>query len=74
MKRPRRLAVLAAFCGTVALAGWIGAGVAGLGSLGIESAGAPIEVSRAASATARAGHVHASRTTALGMNGTETSG
>ena len=69
MKRPRRLAVLAALCGTVALAGWVGAGLAGLGSLGIESTGAPIEVSRAASATARADHVDASRATALGEHG-----
>ena len=38
MKSPRRLAVLAALCGTVALAGWVAAGLAGLGSLGIESA------------------------------------
>ena len=65
MKRPRRLAVLAAF-GTGALAGWVGAGFAGLGSLGIESTGAPIEVT---SATARAEHVDALRTTALGEHG-----
>ena len=65
MKRPRRLAVLAAF-GTGALAGWVGAGLAGLGSLGIESTGAPIEVT---SATARAEHVDAPRTTALGEHG-----
>src|SRR5262249_14585512 len=63
MKRPRRLAVLAALCGTVALAGWVGAGLAGLGSLGIESTGAPVEVSGATSATAR---VDAPRATALG--------
>ena len=66
MKRPRRLAVLAALCGTVALAGWVGAGLAGLGSLGIESTGAPIEVT---SATARAEHVDAPRATALGEHG-----
>ncbi|MGA8695789.1 MAG: hypothetical protein WB689_18480, partial [Xanthobacteraceae bacterium] len=65
MKRPRRLTVLAAF-GTGALAGWVGAGFAGLGSLGIESTGAPIEVT---SATARAEHVDALRTTALGEHG-----
>ena len=64
MKRPRRLAVLAALCGTVALAGLVGAGLARLGSLGIESTGTPIEVSRATSATARAEHVDAP--TALG--------
>ena len=63
MKRLRGLAVLAALCGTVVLAGWVGAGLAGLGSLGVESSGAPIEVT---SATARAEHVDA---TALGEHG-----
>ena len=53
MRSLRRLAVLAALCGTVALAGWVAAGLAGLGSPGIESIGAPIEVSRATSATPR---------------------
>jgi hypothetical protein len=66
VKRPRRLAVLAALCGTVALAGLVGAGLASLGSLGIESTGTPIKVSRATSATARAEHVDAPRATALG--------
>jgi len=61
----RRLAVLAAF-GMGALGGWVGAGLAGLGSLGIESTGAPIEVSRATSTTARAEDVDAPRATALG--------
>src|SRR6516165_9027278 len=61
----RRLAVLAAF-GMGALGGWVGAGLAGLGSLGIESTGAPIEVSRATSTTARAEDVDAARATALG--------
>ena len=37
MKNPRRLAALAALCGTVALAGWVAAELAGLGSSGIES-------------------------------------
>ena len=69
MKRPRRLTVLAALCGTVALAGWVGAGLAGLGSLGIESTGAPIEVSRATSATSRTEHVDAPRATAPGEHG-----
>ena len=67
MKRPRRLAVLAALYGTVALAGWVGAGLAGLGSLGIESTGAPI--SRAISTTARVEHVDAPRATAPGEHG-----
>ena len=69
MKRPRRLFVLAALCGTVALAGWVGARLAGLGSLGIESTGAPIEVSRGTSAPASAEHVDASRATAPGEEG-----
>ena len=66
MKRPRRLAVLAALCGTLGLASWVGAGLAGLGSLGIENTGAPIEVSRATSGDARAEHVDAPRATAPG--------
>ena len=66
MKNPRRLAVLAALCGTVVLAGWV---AAGLGSPGIESTRAPIEVSRATSATARAEHVDAPQATALGEDG-----
>jgi len=51
-------------CGTVALASWVGAELAGFGLLGTESAGAPIEVSRATSATTRAEHVDAPRATA----------
>jgi hypothetical protein len=69
VKRSRRLAVLAALCGTVALAGWIGAVPDGLSLLGIQSDGAPIEVSRATSATARAEHVDAPRATALDEHG-----
>ncbi|MGA8697608.1 MAG: peptidase M15 [Xanthobacteraceae bacterium] len=69
MKRPRRLVVLAALCGTVALAAWVEAGLAGLGLLGIETARAPIEDSRATSGTARAEHVDAPRATALGEHG-----
>jgi hypothetical protein len=69
VKRPRRLAVLPALCGTVALAGWIGAVPAGLSLLGIQSDGPPIEVSRATSATARAEHVDAPRATALDEHG-----
>ena len=40
---PRRLAVGGALCGTVVLAGWVAASLAGLGSLSIENTGAPIE-------------------------------
>ena len=69
MKNPRRLAALAALCGTVALVGWAAAGLAGLGSPGIERTGAPIEVSRATSATPRAEHVDAPQATAPGEDG-----
>jgi hypothetical protein len=69
VKRPRRLAVLAVLCGTVALTGWVGAELAGFGSLGIESTGAPMEVGAATSATARAEHVDAPRATTPGKHG-----
>jgi hypothetical protein len=69
VKRLRRLAVLAALYGTVAFAGWVGAGLAGLRLLGIENTGAPSEVSRATSATARAEHVDAPRAAARGEHG-----
>jgi hypothetical protein len=68
VKSPRRFAALAALCGAIALGGWVAAGSAGLGSLGIESSGPPIEVSRA-SATARADHVDAPQATAIGREG-----
>ena len=65
MKSPRRLAVFTALCGV--LAGWVAAGLAGLGSPGIESTGAPIEISRATSVTARAAeYVDAPQAPALG--------
>jgi hypothetical protein len=69
VKRPRRFAVLVALCGTVALACWLGAVPAGRGLLGIESDGAPSEVSRATSTAARAEHVDAPRATALHEHG-----
>ena len=69
MKSPRRLAVLAALCGTVVLAGWVAAGLAGRGKPGMENTGAPIEDSRATSVTARAEHVDAPQATALGEDG-----
>jgi hypothetical protein len=64
---PRRFAtVAAAFCGTVVLAGWVVAWLAGIGSAGIENAGAvPIEVRRAASLTADAGLADAPQATAV---------
>ena len=69
MKSPLRLAVLAALCGTVVLAGWVAGGLADLGLPGTENTGAPIEDSRATSVTARAEHVDASQATALGEDG-----
>ncbi len=67
MKRLRRLTVLATLYGTVALASWVGTGLAGL--IGIESTEVPIKVSRATSATARAEHVDAPRAAARGEHG-----
>lgn len=71
MKRPQRLAGLAALCGTVALAGWVGARLGGLGSLGVESTGGSIEVT---SATPRAEHVDEPGATALGEYGVSGAG
>jgi hypothetical protein len=65
MKISWRLAVLAALCGTVALAGWVAAGLADSHSLGTEGIGTPREVSRTTAATVRAEHVDAPRATAL---------
>ena len=74
MNRPRRFAVLAAFCGTVALAGWIGAERARVGSSGIQNAGSPIAVSRATSVTGPAAHVDATPATALAEHGVAAAG
>jgi hypothetical protein len=60
VKRPQRPGVLAALCGMVALAGWVGAVLAGLGSLGIKSTGVVIELSRT-TWTVRAEQVDAPR-------------
>jgi hypothetical protein len=68
VKKLRRLAVLAALYGTVALASCVVAGLAGLGPLGIESTKAR-KVGRATSAAARAEHVDASRATTSGGRG-----
>ena len=46
---PRLVVASAALCGTVVLAGWVAAGLAGVGSPGIEYARTPIADSRAAS-------------------------
>jgi hypothetical protein len=65
---PRRIAtVAAALCGTVVLAGWVVAGLAGFGSAGIENTGAvPIEDRRAPSLTADAELADAPQATAMG--------
>src|SRR5258705_13023997 len=64
---PRRFATVApALCGTVVLAGWIVAWLAGFGSAGIENTGAvPIE-NRAASLTANAELADKSQAIAMG--------
>jgi hypothetical protein len=67
VKSLRRLAVVAALCGSVALAAWFAAGLAGLLSLG--GTGARIEVSRPTSAAARAEYVDASQGIVVGENG-----
>jgi hypothetical protein len=69
MKSPRRLAVLAVLCGTVVLAGWVAARLAGRGSPGMENAAAPIEDSRATSVIVRAEPVAAPQATAPGEDG-----
>jgi hypothetical protein len=69
MKSPRRLAVLAVLCGTVVLAGWVAAGLAGRGSPGMENSGAPVEDSGATSVVARTEPVDAPQATALGEEG-----
>jgi hypothetical protein len=65
---PRRFAtVAAALCGTVVLAGWVVAWLAGFGSAGIENTGAvPVEDHRAPSLIADAGPANASQATAMG--------
>jgi hypothetical protein len=65
---PRRSAkVAAALCGTVVLAGWVVAWLAGFGSAGIENTGAvPTEDRRAPSLTANAELADAPQATAMG--------
>ncbi len=65
----RRFAVVGALGGTVVLAGWVAVSLAGLGSLGIEGAGAPIEDTRAASVTSGAEHADAPPATAIDEDG-----
>ena len=63
---PRQFATVAAeLCGSVVLAGWVVASFAGLGSVGIENAGAiSIEDRRAPSLAADAEFANAPRATA----------
>src|SRR5947207_9082647 len=65
---PRRFATVAAVsCGTVVLAGWVVASIAGFGSAGIEiTAAVPIEDRRAPSLTADAELAVAPPATAMG--------
>jgi hypothetical protein len=64
--RQRRFVILAALCGTVVLAGWVVAGLAGVGSPGSETTDeAPIEDRRATSLTADAEPVNARQATAI---------
>ncbi len=65
---PRRFATVApAFCGSLVLAGWIVAWLAGFGSAGIENTGAvPIKDRRASSLTADAELAVAPQATAMG--------
>ena len=65
---PRRFAqVTTALCGTVGLAGWVVASLAGFGSAGIENTGAlPIEDPRTPSLTADAEFADAPQATAMG--------
>ena len=69
MKSPHGFAVLAALCAAVVLAGWAAVGLAGLGSPGIDSTGALIEVDREISAIAGVGHVAAPQATPLDKDG-----
>jgi hypothetical protein len=64
---PQRSAKVAALCGTVVLAGWVVAWLAGFGSAGMKTADAvPIEDRRASSLTADAELADAPQATAMG--------
>ena len=64
---PRRSATVAALCGTIVLAGWIVAWLAGFGSAGIENTGAvPVKDRRAPSLTADVELAVAPQATAMG--------
>jgi hypothetical protein len=65
---PRRLASLAALCGTVVFAGWVAAGLLDFGPPPIENTGASIEASRATPAAAVAEPIGAPQA-AMGEDG-----
>jgi hypothetical protein len=66
---PRRFAAVGALSGTVVLAGWVAASLAGLGSLGIDRIGAPIEDTRAIPVTFGAAHADAPPATPIDEDG-----
>jgi len=74
VKSPQRFAVLAALCPAAVLAGWVAVGLAGLGSPGIESTGALIEVGSKPSAIARAEHFETPQATPLAKDGVSVTG
>jgi hypothetical protein len=49
VKSPRGLVLVVSLCGAAVLGGWVAVGLAGLGSTDTDSAGAPIDASRATS-------------------------
>jgi hypothetical protein len=66
---PRRLAALVGLCSTVVFAGWAAGGLLGVVSPRIDTARAPIEGSRAISASAAAEPTGASKVTPIGEDG-----
>jgi hypothetical protein len=66
---PRRVAALAALCGTVVLAGWVAAGLLDFGSPRIENTGASIQGSRATFATAAAEPLDPQQATTMSKDG-----
>jgi hypothetical protein len=65
----RQFSAVAALSGTVVLASWVAGGLLGFGSPRLDHAGAPIEGSRATSATASAEPFNAPQATAMGKQG-----
>jgi hypothetical protein len=63
---PRRVAALAAFCGTIALVGSVTAGLLGFGAPAIENTGAPTEGALATSASVADTRIDTPQATAIG--------